>query len=125
MYAEIREALFGRDYETIDATLHGYSTKTVTDLPYPALKEEKNSTVQGFILKAVSLSDTLLLDKFQEDFTRKLIQVQTQEKTMFVNTYMPKPDVELSETTWHANEFVYVEFYLETVIPEFFNTLSE
>ena len=125
MFKDIREALLGKDYPTADATLHGYSRKAVKELPYPGLVESENDAVQGILLRDISIPDTTLLDKFEEDYDRILVEIEVDAQKRYASTYMPKAHVELTNDDWEPEEFAYVEFYLETVIPEFYANLSE
>ena len=125
LYKDIREALLGKDYPTTEATLPGYTRKAVKDLPYPGLAEAPGEAVDGFVLEGVSIPDTTVLDKFEEEYERRLVEVHTDDGTRIVHTYAPKEGaLELTEQYWDPDEFVYVEFYKETVIPEFYDNLK-
>lgn len=123
MYKDVREALLGHDYETTDATLEGYTRKQTKDLPYPAL-QEADEKVEGVLLKNVEVHDLIILDKFHEDHKRTLKKVLVDDKHVYANTYEVQ-DVEVREEEWSEEAMNYAEFYLDHVIPAFFNKLTE
>lgn len=123
--ARIRHALLGKEHPAREATLHGYARKKISELPHAGIVEQENSSVDGLLLEGISIPDTTIIDKFQEDHERRLVEIKINGETRIASTHIPKKDVQLSDEEWKPEEFAYVDFYLETVIPEFYDNLKE
>ncbi len=121
----IREAILGKELPTKPAQLPGYQAKTLKELPYPGIQEQPEATVQGILIQGLSLTDLTLLDKFQEDHQRTLKEIRTEEQTVIAAVYEQRDNNQLSNENWSKETFSYTEFYLQRIIPEFFENLNK
>lgn len=86
MFAEIREALAGRDFKSFPATLNGYRRLSIFlagRAPVPGIVADEAASVEGLVLRGVDRRSLWIFDTFEGVkgglYSRERVQVKDNE----------------------------------------------
>lgn len=110
MFPEVWKIVTGREFDTIEATLHGYSTFRVRGAVFPGITQVSDDAVRGLVYLNVDEASVDRLDRFEGDlYERRSVIVNCSDgRQLPADAYViaESQQHELTAELWTADWFV-------------------
>ena len=114
------QAVTGKNFKPVHATLNGYQRLKIKNKTYPALIKNKHCFVNGELYRHIDAKALALIDQFEDIcYERTLVDVSVDNKKERAFVYVWKNEYknQLTDEEWSLEEFKrkYLKLYINRI----------